>query len=423
MFFGCFTTKLKYDQQALIFMKAVILCAGKSTRTYPLTVTRPKPMVMAGNKTLLELTLTQLAQLGTVNEVILVVGYRKEMLQEHALHLRAKLNLPFIISFAEQTEQNGTAHALLSAKDKLTEEFLLLHGDDLYFADDMKNLLQHNNAFLVKKVADPSQFGVCITNENNTLKHIHEKPTEFVGDLVNIGCYKLQPNILTLPNIQPSGRGELEIVDYLTAHAQQTPVMCVEAQTWIPIPFSWSLLEANKFLLSQLQPNNTGIIEHNVTLKGAVSIGKNTIIKAGTYIEGPVSIGDNAVIGPNAYIRGPTSIGNNCKIGASVEIKNCIIMNNSNVPHLSYMGDSILSENVNIGAGSITANVRHDEGTIKTMLKGQLVDTGLKKFGTVVGDNARIGINTCIYPGRKIWPSQGTVPGAQVTQDLNEDKT
>jgi UDP-N-acetylglucosamine diphosphorylase / glucose-1-phosphate thymidylyltransferase / UDP-N-acetylgalactosamine diphosphorylase / glucosamine-1-phosphate N-acetyltransferase / galactosamine-1-phosphate N-acetyltransferase len=401
-------------------MKAVILCAGKSTRTYPLTVTRPKPLLQVANKTLLEHALDQLVAVN-IEEVILVVGYKHEMIRAYVEELKQKKQLP-TISYVEQTEQKGTGHALIQARDKLTEPFLLLHGDDLYFADDIQKLLAHDNAMLVHPVSDPRQFGVCLTKEGGKLERIVEKPTEHVGDNVNIGCYKLHPDLFVHgAGVLPSDRGEIEIVDMITALTQHRDVMCVRASRWLPIPYSWSLLAANAYLLSRLKPKNEGVIEHHVTIKGAVSVGRGTVIKAGTYIEGPVVIGEKCTIGPNAYIRAPTSIGDRCKIGASVEIKNCVVMNNSNVPHLSYVGDSILGENVNVGAGAITANVRHDTATIKTMVKGELVDTGLTKFGTVVGDNARIGINTCIYPGRKIWSGCGTVPGAQVTKDIENN--
>ncbi len=399
-------------------MKAVILCAGKATRCYPLTLTRPKPLLTVANKPLLQHALEQLAQLKEIDEVILVVGYKKEMIgdwvekNKHLFH--------FAISFVEQKEQKGTGHALAQAKSKIHEPFLLLHGDDLYFADDMKKLLKHDYAFLVKKVAQPDQFGIVIAEDKknkHVLKKIIEKPKEFVGDLANIGCYKLNPQIFSL-DIKPSHRGEVEIVDYLTAWAQEHDVVCVEAVQWVPIPFAWSVLDANKYLLENLKQKNEGTIESNVTVKGIVSLGKGTVIKSNSYIEGPVVIGENCTIGPNCYLRSNTSIGDNCKIGFEVEIKNSIVMNNTHVPHLAYIGDSILGENINVGAGTITANLRHDKGLIRTSLKGELVDTGKEKLGTIIGDNVKLGIRTLIYPGRKICPHQSTMPGQEVTKDI-----
>ncbi len=88
------------------------------------------------------------------------------------------------------------------------------------------------------------------------------------------------------------------------------------------------------------------------------------------------------------------------------------------MPHLSYVGDSIIGERTNFGAGTITANVRHDGGTIKSMVKGEMIDTGRRKLGAIVGDHVHTGIKTSLYPGRKLWPGTCTRPGEAVARDI-----
>ena len=149
-----------------------------------------------------------------------------------------------------------------------------------------------------------------------------------------------------------------------------------------------------------------------------MSIGKGTRILAGTYIEGPVSIGSDCLIGPNSHIRPYTSIGDSCRIGNSSEVKGSIIGDRSKVPHLSYIGDSVIGNDVNVACGCVTANLRHDKGMVRSMVKGRLEETGRNKFGTAIGDGARLGVNTIIYPGRKIWPGKTTLPGQVVDRDL-----
>ena len=129
-------------------------------------------------------------------------------------------------------------------------------------------------------------------------------------------------------------------------------------------------------------------------------------------------IGANCKIGPNCYLRGHTSIGDDCHIGQAVEIKNCLILSRTHVGHLSYVGDSILGTDVNFGAGTITANFRHDGMTHRSAVLGALVDTGRHKFGAIVGDGVHTGIHTAIYPGRKLWPNTSTRPGEIVRRDL-----
>ena len=111
-------------------------------------------------------------------------------------------------------------------------------------------------------------------------------------------------------------------------------------------------------------------------------------------------------------------IGENSLVGFGVEIKNSIIGHHTHIPHLSYIGDSIIGNHVNIAGGCLAANYRHDQATIKTPIKGQMIDTGRVKFGTVIGDGVKLGVHTTIYPGRKIWPNLTTRPGQIIDKDL-----
>ena len=95
-------------------------------------------------------------------------------------------------------------------------------------------------------------------------------------------------------------------------------------------------------------------------------------------------------------------------------------MDGAAVPHLSYVGDSVIGVGANLGCGTITANFRHDGKNHKSMIRGELVDTGRRKFGAIVGDDVHTGINTSIYPGRKLWPGTSTLPGEIVSSDVEK---
>jgi NDP-sugar pyrophosphorylase family protein len=142
-------------------------------------------------------------------------------------------------------------------------------------------------------------------------------------------------------------------------------------------------------------------------------VGKGTIVKSGTYIEGNVIVGDNSIIGPRAYIRGSTCIGSNCHIGASVELKNSIVMDETNVPHHNYVGDSILGRRCNLGAGTKVANLRLDGRTITSYVKRQPVNTGRRKLGVIMGDDVKTGINASINVGTVI--GEGSMIGLGAT--------
>ena len=181
----------------------------------------------------------------------------------------------------------------------------------------------------------------------------------------------------------------------------------------------WDLLRANEQFVAQLETDRIeGDVHPSAVIEGVLHLGQGTRILPGVFIEGNVVIGANCKIGPNCYIRGHTSIGDNCHIGQSVEIKNCLILSKTNVGHLSYVGDSVLGEKVNFGAGTTTSNLRHDGKNHHSTVNGALVDTGRRKFGTIVGDGVHTGINTSIYPGRKLWPATSTRPGEIVQRDV-----
>ncbi len=187
------------------------------------------------------------------------------------------------------------------------------------------------------------------------------------------------------------------------------------------ILYPWDLLRAHELAVGSLSESDLqGDVSPLAVIEGTAVVGAGTRLLPGVFIEGKVVIGKNCKIGPNCYLRGGTSIGDNCHIGQAVEIKNSLIMNGCSLGHLSYCGDSILAEKVNFGAGTITANLRHDNGDHRSMIDGQLVNTERRKFGTVVGRGVHTGIHTSIYPGRKFWPSTGTRPGAIVEKDVME---
>ncbi len=182
--------------------------------------------------------------------------------------------------------------------------------------------------------------------------------------------------------------------------------------------YPWDLLAIQERIMAVWKDEISGEVHPAAVIEGKLKLGKGSRILPGVYIEGNVVIGEGCKIGPNCYVRGNTSIGDNCHIGQSVEIKNSLILSGSNVGHLSYVGDSILGANVNLGAGTIVSNFRHDGGNHISRVGKELVDTGRRKFGTVIGDGVHTGIGTLVYPGRKIGPGLFTLPGDVVRKDI-----
>jgi len=392
-------------------VRAVILCAGRSTRTYPLTVNRPKALLMVGGKAIIEHILDSLE--GVASEAILVVGFGKDQIISKLGDRYGGL----AIKYAEQAEALGTGNALLQAEKFIgkDERFMVLMGDNLYPRGAMEECVSYGISMLGQKVPNPLEFGI-IETEGGFLTKITEKPEEATSNLANTGFYFLNDRVFEiLKTLKVSQRGEYELTDAINELAKTMRIRCFYTSDWVPIVYPWDLLAANRATLSKIGRKINGTAEEHVTIKGEVFVGRGTVLKSGTHIEGPVFIGENCVIGPNAYVRQDTSIGNNVRFRG--EIVNSIIMDNTTAKHNCYIGHSVIGENVNIAAGTVTADYRHDGGQHATLVKGKKVHTGLTKLGAFIGDNVRTGVNTSIYPGRKIWPSLSTRPAEIVDKD------
>ncbi len=272
-------------------MQAIILAAGKSTRTYPLTLTKPKPLLKIGQKTLLEHNLEQLD--GLFDEVVLVIGYKKEMITNFVGKIQNKYK--FKIRLVEQKEQLGTGHALLQVKDIVKDKFLLMMGDDLYSKRDVENCIKHDYCVLAKKVKDPSNFGVLEVIGRN-VKNIIEKPQLRFSDLANCALYVLDKKIFDeIEKLKKSKRNEYELTSAIKLLAQKIDVPYVLAKEWIPVGYPWDL-----FNVKALWGIDGNAIGDNCKIKGNVKdsiVMDNTIIEKNAYIE-------NSIIGESVYFSG-----------------------------------------------------------------------------------------------------------------------
>lgn len=130
-----------------------------------------------------------------------------------------------------------------------------------------------------------------------------------------------------------------------------------------------------------------------------ISIGKGSIVEPGAYIKGPCIIGENCVIRHGAYVRGDLIAGDGCIIGHDTEIKKAILLNGAQAAHFAYVGDSILGNGVNLGAGVKCANLKLNHNNIEITGFNFKIDTGMRKLGAIIGDHAQVGCNSVLNPG------------------------
>jgi bifunctional UDP-N-acetylglucosamine pyrophosphorylase/glucosamine-1-phosphate N-acetyltransferase len=261
-------------------------------------------------------------------------------------------------------------------------------------------------------------------DEKRHIKRIVEKPKKANAptNLANAGVYIFRKSIFeTLKKLEKTSRGEEELTDAVTMLAGSgVTVLAAEISQgdWFDIGRPWDLLEANVWALKRMQHNVLGDIEEGAHLTGPVYVAETARVRSGAYVEGPVFIDDAADVGPNCFIRAYTSIGKRARVGNACEVKNSVIMDGAHVGHLSYVGDSILGEKCNLGAGTITANLRFDDGHVKMMIKDKVLDTGRRKLGVVLGDNVKTGVGALLMPGVKVGNDSWVGPGLILERDL-----
>jgi UDP-N-acetylglucosamine diphosphorylase/glucosamine-1-phosphate N-acetyltransferase len=407
-------------------LKAVVLAAGEGLRLQPITSTRPKHLIKVGGKPILEHCLESLRASG-VDDVVIVVHYMADMIRQcfgdgHKLGVN--------IDYVEQKSPVGTGDALGVVEPHVGGEFVLVYGDLLFTREALKSVLDLHQkerpaaTMAVVPVDRPEDYGIVELEGDTRVKRIVEKPRrqDAPTNLANAGMYVFTAEIFDrVRETSASSRGEWEITDAISSMLEQNRAFLavrLSREDWFDVGRPWDLLEANRWALSRAEHRVSGLVENGASLVGPVTVAESARVRSGAYVEGPAFIDEGSDVGPNCYIRPFTSLGKNVRVGNACEIKNSMLMDGVHVGHLSYVGDSIIGEKCNLGAGTMTANYRLDGGTVKMMVKEEVVDTGRTKLGAVLGDNVKTGINALFMPGVKVGTNSLVGPNVVVERDL-----
>ncbi len=382
---------------------AVILAAGESRRTRPLTLSRPKPLITLAGQPMLAHIIDELV--GIVDHVTLVVGYRAEDIQACFGSLYRDIRLHYV----RQQQINGTAGALLAVAEQINEPFFLLYGDNLISRIDLLGVCQERYSMAALRVEDCQSFGILDVLDGS-VQRILEKPDHVIPDaLGNPGIYHLDAQVFPLlKDIRPSPRGEYELTDLIErlAHRQRVAYhLCVGH--WIPVGTSWDVLVASLFLLGQtvdqvVTVHPAASIPADCQLRGAVRIG-HARLGSGCHIEGPVMIGNNVVIGADCVIKhavleNGVTVGDNCVVEQSVLGAGVSMASECVVQH------SVLDDQVRLGP-QVRLESRHFAEVVPTahILDGLDPDL-LRRRGVVIGPGVILPEGTCPEAGSVLFP-------------------
>lgn len=363
--------------------QAVILAAGEGQRLRPFTVTKPKAMLSLADKPILAYVIEALAQNG-IRNIVLVVGYRREQVLDY---IGSGNQFGVEITYVTQDRQLGTAHALSQARSTVDDEFLVLPGDNLIEATTIAQFIDiRPQTLLVKRVDDPSRYGV-VMSDDSVVKKIIEKPEEAASNIINTGIYAFTREVFDFIE------NEIDLPDVLNNMIAEGKLIKAEETTgtWFDVVYPWELLSLNDAVLQQIQPSLNGTIEKGVSIKGLVSIGKDSVIRSNSYIAGPVVIGSNCDIGPNACLLPATSIGDNVVVSPFTEIRNSLIGDDVHIGSASIIQDSVIDRGCVIG-GHFSACSGETEVKVDHEYHRALI-------GAMLGESCSLGSGVVAQPG------------------------
>jgi bifunctional UDP-N-acetylglucosamine pyrophosphorylase/glucosamine-1-phosphate N-acetyltransferase len=407
---------------------AVILAGGANRRFWPLT---QKSLLSFGGRTLLERRIDELARAG-VGDVAIVANPENESRMRAIAGAARNVRGHVVV----QPTPQGMGDALLQCAPLLEGELadrplLVNQVHDLVESELFGALLGaldrgDGDAFVVGVKLTSYFPGGYLSVDGDRALSVVEKPPpgsepsnlmKIVADLVRRPADLLAALRRVEPN--PADQYERAWGELMGAGAVR---VLGYAGPWVPVKYPWDVLSATDLMLAQLtkdgtRPPGTGTFVHpTATVSGPVLLGERVRVFAGAAIVGPAIIGDDTVVGNGALIR-CAIVGRGSTIGFGTEVARSYLGDGCEL-HTNYVGDSVLGDDVGIGSGSVTANLRLAEDNVRIKVDGQRLDTGRKKVGALVGSHVRVGINASLMPGVRIGSKAVVGPGVILKRDL-----
>lgn len=405
-------------------MKALFLCGGIGKRMFP--IIEDKFLLKFLGKPLLEHQIGQAMEAG-LDQFIMVANPQNSEEVE-----RISQNIPGAkVEFAVQEKPLGIANALSSAEHLLDKEVMVVNPNDIFQSSAYTSIIQERkngsstlSYMLGYEVKEYFPGGYLVTDSENELKQIVEKPKpgEEPSNLVNILVHlhtDIKKVLESTKDVQTDNDDIYECALGAMVERGDKIKVVPYRDFWKAIKYPWHILAMVRYFLDQSESSisPSASISPKATIEGKVTIGDNVRVLENAVIKGPAYIGANSIIGNNALVRDYSHIGADCVVGYCTEVKNSYIGDRCWF-HSNYVGDSIIAEGCSFGSGTVLANFLFDESNVSVRIGKEKVDTGLDKFGAIIGQNSKTGINSSILPGVKIGPNSFVGPHVCLTKDL-----
>lgn len=401
-------------------LTVLLLIGGNSDRFWPLG---DKHWFFILGEPILYHAISQLVQFGIVN--IVIVGNDNNLQKTQKLkHIFPKIN----ISLIKQYDLRGMGGAVVSAQKYIHgKKILIINPADIYedlLLYQLKESITGKEDAVITGVTCQSYFpGGYMSIDNGFVKGIIEKPhpdkrpSNFVSLVFD---YFQNADVLlqSLESINTSSDDLFErAIDSIIKKGKKVRFLHYKGY-WGHIKFPWDCLDITSYFLKKIKRriHKTALIDKSAKITGDVQIEENVRMLENSKVVGPAYIGRGTIIGNNSVIR-DSNIGSYCVIGYSTEIARSTIGNNCWF-HTNYIGDSVISDNVSMGAGTVLANFRLDEGVIASRVNNEIIKTHFLKLGSMIGKDVRIGINCSLMPGVKIGSNCVIAGAVALSEDI-----
>jgi glucose-1-phosphate thymidylyltransferase len=364
----------------------VVLAAGEGTRLRPLTHNRPKPMLPAANRPILEYVLETLVEAG-VSELVLVVGYKRDRVQEHFGPTFRDVPIRYVV----QEKQLGSGHALLQAREAVDEPMLVVNGDRVIEPEMVRAVAERYGetgraTMAVLEHPEAHTYG-AVRLDGERVVELVEKPTAGQYRLINAGVYAFGSAMFETVDETPREEGELGLTEALVRRIEEG--IAVEGVLvdglWADATFPWDLLDLSREVLRE------GRVSEDER-QPSVYVSKRARVHETATLQAPVVVGPDCEVGPGAVVGPNVALGRNVTLGANSTVVGSVLDADTRVGAGSTLVETVTGQDVHLGAGTVVAGGPADVVLDERVFQGQ-------DLGAVFADRVRAGGCVSTEPG------------------------